>query len=261
MAFNTSEAPGLPWQFGSLVSAGAFFKLAVALRLIFWGLTLQLGIGTLAGCIILVGRGMPQMLGVLLPVGFLGVAVGIYLVSWGEHRCLKLRLPPGTTRTLPGHGWLRVAYWTLLSSFILQLVPNLVNPAAVRVGSSFLHTASLVCLLLFLRRVAVVIDRHDLRRFIDVIFAMGAIVFAVCAILAALALNVRLTPRMVLPILGIVAACTTIASTCYVILLWRMGTAVREFGQFLASENAQDMGQRAAAVIREQPDHQCRATS
>ena len=240
MNSESSARPGLGWL-GSFLLAPAFAELATALRLMYWGAIVQLLSATAFFCgSLLAFRGFwPPGLFVVVPLGLVGMTVGSFLLACGEHKCLFLSLPMGMTRSLPGHGWLRAAYWTLVGSFLVGLARVAANLGPMRIAASLLQTASFVCLLLFLRRMATVIDRHDLRRFVDWIFGLGGIVIAACALVVTVkTLDLRVSPYVVLATLAAIAVLGFAIALCYVVLLRQMGTAARDFAQFLATEAA-----------------------
>jgi hypothetical protein len=97
-----------------------------------------------------------------------------------------------------------------------------------------------VFLLLFFRKLADVLARHDLRRLVDWIFAMAIGGFLVFGLLAAEAFldvgMLRMLPRpagIVLLALPLVLFAATMAS--YIVLLRRMASAAATFARFLAA--------------------------
>lgn len=235
---DAPEEPGLSWTMGSFLFEEAFGKLASALRWMFWGLVLQMI--ALTGLIVILAfvlrlQAPPQAIFALSPVMTLA-GIGSLVLFWGEQRCLHLTLPLDMTRAIPGHGWLRAAYWCELAAILLRFLRGFALPFKPRAMALPLEILSLFFLLFFLRRIATAIDRTDLRRLIHTIFALAALAIGLFVVAAlAVAFRRQITP---LPGLGLGTLALIVLASVPVtlaVLLWRMGTAVRMFGEFLAT--------------------------
>jgi len=242
---ETEPPPGMSWGFGSFLFEQAFAELALGLKLLFWGLLLWvLGGGVLFMGMALTGLKMPpQGLMVLAPVALILMGVGAILLIWGEQKCLHLKLPLGMTKSLPGHTWLRAAYACHLAAILgrvgRQLVPG---PARkwVNLLTVPVQLLGFVFLLLFLRKLADVLARADLKRLIDTIFALMA-AFVVCVLVIATGRELdqvvakRAAVAILLGCAGVSVLTLLATLTSYLVLLWRMSTAVGQFSKFLAA--------------------------
>jgi hypothetical protein len=242
-ALNSVDAAptesGLSWSTGAFLLEEAFGKLASALRWMFWGLVLQLA--ALAGFVAVAlsffpGKPPPPaVIFAMSPVMMLA-GIGGLVLFWGEQRCLHLTLPLDMTRAIPGHGWLRAAYWCELAAILLRFFRGVALPIRPRAIALPLEILSLFFLLFFLRRIAIAIDRSDLRRLIHTIFALAGAALGIFLV-AGVAIAFR---RQITPLPGFVGAAIGLLILASVpvtlaVLLWRMGTAVRLFGEFLAT--------------------------
>jgi hypothetical protein len=193
----------------------------------------------------------------LLPVGFTLLGVGSLVVLWGEHRCLHLKLPLGMTRSLPGHRWLRAAYACHLGGVLGKLGRSLLPPGMrvwAKLATLPVQVLGFVFLLLFLRKLADVIARGDLKRLIDVMFGLVALTLICGAVIAGRRELAQLLPHYLLA--PTLVCCWSVsplsflgAVTSYLVLLRRMSAAVAGFASFLASEPflASDPPDEAAA--------------
>jgi hypothetical protein len=226
---------------GSFLFHKAFAELATGLRWMFWGLVLQLvGGAALASVPLMALGGVPAAVLTFLPVVLMLWGTGGMVLVWGQHKCLHLTLPLGMTHLLPGRNLLRTAYWCLLGGFILRFARAWIPRGPLRMAAVPLELASLVLLLLFLRKIAGAIMRDDLRRFIDLIFALGVAAAASLAALAAVTrLDVKPGPLVALGLLVLAAALVLSVPICYAVLLWRMGTAARGFAEFLEQDEGE----------------------
>ena len=241
MATEIEQPDGLGWTLGSYVFQQAFAQLATSLRWMFWGLLMQLfgaalAIAPLAAGLLQLGKPNPA---VVVP-GVLLLVIGGIILLIGEQKCLHLEVPLGMTRSMPGHGLLRAAYWCHLGSWLLRMAKHWVGRGPMALAVLPLVLAGYVLLLLFLRKTADVLARADLKRLVDIIFLLGGVAVAIGAMLLAdLGLQLgflKLLPRiaalalLVLPI-GLFAFTTGL----YTILLSRMASAASAFATYLAS--------------------------
>jgi hypothetical protein len=176
MTAGESTSGRLDLSFGGQLLTGPFAQLATGLRWMFWGLALQM-VGAMGLIVpfaaLLLRMPLPNLVE-LLPVTILIWLIGGLIVLWGEQKCLHLELPFGLTRALPGQSWLRAAYFCQLASILIRFARR-VLPAAFVVWISIpCQILGFVFLLLFLRRLAEVIARDDLRRLIDTVFLLAA---------------------------------------------------------------------------------------
>jgi hypothetical protein len=241
-AAPTTAEPFDP-SLGSFLFHQAFAQLATGLRWMFWGLVLQLvgGAAALACLPLLRGGGAPAIVLSVMPAVLMLWGTGGMVLVWGEHKCLHLTLPLGMTHLLPGRNLLRAAYWCLLGGFLLRFARAWLPRGPLRLAVAPLELASLVLLLLFLRKIAGVIVRNDLRRFIDLIFAL-AIAAAGSVVAVAVLFRMEDKPAPVVTLGASLLAAVLVVSLpiCYAILLWRMGTAARRVAEFLEHDDGTD---------------------
>jgi hypothetical protein len=188
----TDQSPGLDFSFGSFVFQDAFKKPATSLRWMFWGTVLQLaGFASLAAPVaalmipeaaIAQRIGRPQI-ALLLPGGLMLATLGGIVVILGEQKCLHLQLPLGMTRSLPGHHWLRGAYWFHLGSWLLRLARNFLGRGPVSLILIPMQLIGFGLLLMFLRKMADCLARPDLRRRVDLILGIGGCTLLIGAFL------------------------------------------------------------------------------
>jgi hypothetical protein len=241
---HAPEESGLSWTMGSYLLEEAFGKLASALRWMFWGLVLQLV--ALAGFVAVAlsffpGKPPPPaVIFAMSPVMMLA-GIGGLVLFWGEQRCLHLTLPLDMTRAIPGHGWLRAAYWCELAAILLRFFRGVALPIRPRAIALPLEILSLFFLLFFLRRIATAIDRSDLRRLIHAIFTLAGAALGLFVVTAvAIAFRRQITPLPGIALGGIALLVLASVPVTLAVLLWRMGTAVRLVGEFLATAAAEE---------------------
>jgi len=254
MTSESDDSGGLGWTLRSFVFEQAFQQLATSLRWMFWGLVLQLCGAALAVAPLAAALAhlAPLNAKIVLP-GLLLLLVGGIVVLLGEQKCLHLKVPLGMTKSLPGHNWLRGAYWCHLASWLLRIARNVVGRGPVSFALLPLQLIGFVLLLLFLRKTADVLLRSDLRRLVDIIFAMagGALVtgsLLACDVFLHLGI-LKLLPKpaaLLLLVLPVILFFTTTGT--YVVLLGRMASAARAFAKYLASIEAADSTDDACAV-------------
>jgi hypothetical protein len=248
-AVPTTAEPFDP-SLGSFLFHKAFAQLATGLRWMFWGLVLQLvGGGAGLACLPFLrgGGGVPAVVLTVMPAVLMLFGTGGMVLVWGEHKCLHLTLPLGMTHLLPGRNLLRTAYWCLVGGFLLRFARAWIPRGPLRMLTVPLELASLFLLLLFLRKIAGVIMRNDLRRFIDLIFALSvAAVSSVIAIVAMQRLEAKPGPIVALPLVALAAVFVISVPICYAVLLWRMGTAARGFAEFLAHDDGDELADAAS---------------
>jgi hypothetical protein len=237
---DSAEAPtGMSWGFGSFLFEKAFANLAAGLSRMCWGLLLQLAGAGVALLAILLAPIQPGAL-FLLPVALTAAGVGGLVVLWGEQTCLHLKLPLGMTNSLPGYAWLRAAYGCHLASLLARVARRWLPRGLGSLLTLPLELLGFVFLLLFLRKLAGIIERPDLRKLIDAIFALGAVASLCFAVLAAGRMVDDSIPRqLALPLaLGLVgtAVLTLLGAVAfYAVLLWRMAAAAAGFAKFLGT--------------------------
>jgi hypothetical protein len=247
---ETQPPPEMSWGFGSFLFEKAFAELALGLKLLFWGAMLWvLGGGVIALGVALTLKMPKQGLIFFMPVALIAMGVGAILLIWGEQKCLHLKLPLGMTKSLPGHKWLRLAYACHLAGILARVGRQLVpNPARKWVNLLALPVQLLGFgfLLLFLRKLADVMGRADLKGWIDAIFALSAASIASAVVIAfGRDLDHFVAKRMAVTILlgcfGLSLLSALAALISYLVLLWRMSTAVGEFSKFLAAAAPPDL--------------------
>jgi hypothetical protein len=167
------------------------------------------------------------------------MVIGSLGLIWGEQRCLHLKLPLEMTYALPGRRFLQVAYWCHMAGIFARLFRQW-GGRGVGLITLPLNVLGFIFLLLFLRKIARTIVRNDLRRLIDTVFGLAAAAAASAALIpidTALGLGVL---RMIGPLAAIGMLCLPVLFfiamiVAYALLLWRMGTAARDFARFLSS--------------------------
>jgi hypothetical protein len=235
---------GMSWGFGSFLFEKAFANLAAGLSRMCWGLLLQLAGGFVALIAILLSPVQPGAL-FLLPVALTAAGVGGLVVLWGEQTCLHLKLPLGMTKSLPGYGWLRAAYGCHLGSLFARVARRWLPRGVGALLTLPLELLGFVFLLLFLRKLAGIIERPDLRKLIDAIFGMGAVASLSLAMLTAGSVAGDSVPRqlavpLAIGLTGTAALAVLGAVAFYAVLLWRMAAAAADLAKFLGSEPAAD---------------------
>jgi hypothetical protein len=245
----TESPPELSWDVGSFLFEKAFADLALGLKMLFWGVLLWvLGGGVMLLGWALTGLKMPkQGLIFFVPIALMAMGSGAILLIWGEQKCLHLKLPLGMTRSLPGHRWLRAAYACHMA-VVLSRIVRLFMPAQARKWAQKWITLLTIpvqllgfaFLLLFLRKLADVLARADLKRLIDGIFALSAAAM-ICLLVCATGreLNQVVAKGTAMAILmscaGLLVLSAPAALAAYLLLLWRMSAAVGDFSRFLAA--------------------------
>lgn len=229
------------WELGSFIFEAAFDKLATALRWMCWGIFLQMFGAVLAGApLAAIILGVPRLSPKLVLPGLFGIVVGGIIVLVGEQKCLHLKLPLGMTRSLPGHYWLRAAYWCHLGSWLLRIARQFLDRGLVSVVLLPMQWLGFVFLLVFLRRIADVLVRRDFKRLADVTLAFAgatSLSFGFLAVEAFWNLGmVKAAPRAVgLAIVGLPVFLFLATGGAYVILLGRMASAAAAFAKYLAT--------------------------
>jgi hypothetical protein len=244
MATETEEPGGLDWSFGSYVFQEAFVRLSTSLWWMFWGLVMQLfgaalAIAPIATTILKLGNANPA----LVVPGVLLMVVGGIVLLVGEQKCLHLEVPLGMTRSLPGHGLLRGAYWCHLGSWLLRLAKHWIGRGPMSLMVLPLVLAGYILLLLFLRKTADVLARGDLKRLVDLIFLFGGSAFMI-GLLWVAEVGLQLGLLKVLPrsaalaLLGLPIGLFVLTTGLYAILLSRMASAASAFATYLATIEA-----------------------
>jgi hypothetical protein len=151
------------------------------------------------------------------------------------------------TQSLSGHRWLRWAYWCHLGSIVLRVAKDLIGRRPVSLVLLPLQVLGFVFLLLFLRKTADVLARHDLRRLVDIIFGMAAAAALSGALLAAEAVAplglMRQLPFAGKAIwLGMPIVLFVLMLGAYAILLWRVAEAAAGMARFLESDSEPEAG-------------------
>jgi len=229
----------MDWGLGSFVFEAAFAKLATALKWMFWGMLLQVFGAAAAGApLAAIMLGIRWVSPRLVLPGIFAILGGGIILLIGEQKCLHLELPLGMTRSLPGHHWLRAAYWCHLGSWLMRMARRLFDKRLVSVVLLPMQLLGFAFLLLFLRKTADVLVRRDLKRLVDLIFVLAGATLLSFGILAAevfLKLGImKGMPRgaglalFALPVVLFLAA-----TGSYVILLGRMAAAAAEFAKYL----------------------------
>ncbi len=229
----------MDWGLGSFVFEAAFGKLATALRWMFWGMLLQVfGAGAAGAPVAAIMLGVRWVSPKLVLPGIIAMLAGGIVLIIGEQKCSHLEVPLGMTRSLPGHHWLRAAYWCHLGSWLMRMARRLFDRRLVGIVLLPMQLLGFTFLLLFLRKTAEVLVRRDLKRLVDTIFVLAGATLLTFGILAAEAFfELGIMKGMargtglalvVLPVILFLAA-----TACYVILLGRMAAAADDFAKYL----------------------------
>jgi len=245
---SEQEAGGIEWGLGSFVFEVAFAKLATALSWMFWGMLLQVFGAAAAGApLAAILLGIPGLSAKLVLPGVIAIVVGGIVLLIGEQKCLHLELPLGMTRSLPGHNWLRAAYWCHLGSWLLRMGRQFFDRRLVSVVLLPMRLLGFAFLLLFLKKTADVLGRRDLKRLVDAVFAVAVAALLSFAFLAAEAFLkvgiLKAFPRWAgLAFLGLPVLLFLVAVGAYVILLGRMASAAATFATYFGkADNPQAM--------------------
>ena len=157
--------------------------------------------------------------------------IGSLVNMWGKYRCFEFPIP------LSGRWLLSVAIWCdgimLTTRLISRLIPLL---KVARLVEPLLLFAGLVFFLLFLRSLADVIQRADLKRSVlYVLVALGMAMFS--AALFGLGAAVRSqAPGLAIPMLAALSislVSLVLTMGLYARLLWKMSHGLADFAKYL----------------------------
>lgn len=158
------------------IYAKAFRTLSMGLWLTFAGMLMGLGaIALLTVMAMLKARGVELGAARHVFQGTLGILGGGALLFslWGKYRCFELQNPMEFGHRLPGHKYLQVAFWADVLSFALKTSARSLGVAQLRFLAVPATIVSQVVFLLFLRKMADLVGRPDLRRSISWIFGLA----------------------------------------------------------------------------------------
>lgn len=220
--------------------AKALEKHASGLRLSLYGLLLMVaGLMSLAGLLVAPLLNLPgNLLGRMFGLGVMLAIIGSFVNIWGKYRCFEFPIP------LSGRWLLSVAVWCdgimLTTRFMSRMIPLL---KVARFAEPLLFLMSLVFFLLFLRSLADVIHRADLKRSVlYVLVALGSATLGTVAFLGfGLALKAKVPglgiPTLIASTVGLIGIALTVG--LYARLLWQMSHSLADFAKYLraAEEN------------------------
>lgn len=213
--------------------AKALEQHASGLKLSLYGLLLMaaglLGLLTmLIGPLLKVER---NALGWTVGLGVMLAIVGGFVNMWGKYRCFEFPIP------LSGRWLLNVAIWCdgimLATRFFSRMIPMF---KVFRLAEPILVLVGLVFFLLFLRSLADVIHRADLKRLANYVLAgLGISLVTIPFLIVGVALRAK-APGVALPLLGVV--CISLVSMAltlglYARLLWQMSHGLADFAKYL----------------------------
>lgn len=217
--------------------------LAHALGWMFWGLMVQMAALGVVGLAVYLGAPAVGWAKPLWMLGIFSFAVGGLVVLRGQWQCYDLPLPDFFGLTLPGQRCLRASFWSHMGAYVVELARTALpqwSPGTLRV---LLGGASTLLLVLFLREMARVLGRSDLRRQCDQTLGLavggGAALLGVfvCGILLEWHWGAVDSPAelagVCVAVLGVAAILASVPS--YVSLLWQMREGVLDFQQHLES--------------------------
>src|SRR5678815_1916552 len=166
-----------------------------------------------------------------LGLGVTLAVIGGFVNMWGKYRCFEFPIE------LSGRWLLRVAIWCdgilLTTRFVSRLIPIF---KIFRLAEPILFLVGLIYFLLFLRSLADVIHRVDLRRSAAYVLAgVGASILTVPLLIIGVALWAK-APGMEFPSLGLMSVClisTALTMALYARLLWQMSHGLSDFAAYL----------------------------
>lgn len=157
--------------------------------------------------------------------------IAIVLNLWGKWTCFELQQPLELGQRFPGSRYLQTAFWCEMLSFILKTSARTLGVAQLKFLNLPLAIISQVAFLLFLRKMADVIDRPNLKRQIDALLV--TIGGSGAAFGAAFALKQQGNPGASLIAICFCLACFVAALIGYMAVLAQMALAVGSFSKYL----------------------------
>jgi hypothetical protein len=185
------------------------------------------------------------------------IAAGVFLVVgtllnlWGKWTCFELQQPLEHGQRLPGHRYLQAAFWCEVVSFVLKTSARTLGVVQLRFLVLPLAIISQIAFLLFLRKVADVIERPELKRRIDWL----GISVAACLLMfgiAAIGRNAGLGPRVPLVAMLISGALFLISLLGYIVLLAQMALASSAFARYLEKGHDHEESYEEAEGVAEE---------
>jgi hypothetical protein len=213
--------------------AKALEQHASGLRLSLYGLLLMVG-GMLGLLILLLGPLLniePNAIGWILGLSVTLAVTGSFVNIWGKYRCFEFPIP------LSGRWLLSVAIWCdgimLTTRFVSRMIPML---KVFRLAEPVLLVVGLVFFLLFLRSLADVIHRADLKRSaIYVLVGLGMSILTIPLFVVGAAFRAK-APGLAFPLLGILflsLGSIVLTMGLYARLLWQMSHGLADFAKYL----------------------------
>lgn len=167
------------------------------------------------------------------------LAVGAVLSLWGKWTCFELQQPLEMGQRLPGHRYLQAAFWCEVLSFVLKTSARALGVAQLKALNLPLAIVSQIAFLLFLRKVADVIDRPELKRRVDLIgmAAAGSTLAMEGLFIARVA---KLGPAAMLGFIAASGLLLLITLVGYVVLLAQFALASSAFARYLEQQDGFD---------------------
>jgi hypothetical protein len=160
------------------------------------------------------------------------LAGGAMILSlWGKYRCFELQHPLEFGHRLPGHRFLQIAFWSDVLGFVLKTSARTLGVAQLRPWAIPAAILSQIVFMLFLRKMADLMQRPGLKHFIDGV--LGLSVGGTLAFFVALALRGNGPPMLVLALIGLATLLILVALLAYLLVLFLMARAASAFAGYL----------------------------
>jgi hypothetical protein len=159
--------------------------------------------------------------------------VGALLNLYGKYSCFELRQPLEFGRPLPGARSLSIAFYSDMAAALLRLLGRGAMRAQFRWFAFPLHILGQIMFLLFLRKIADVVDRRGIRWLLDV--TLAALVLSVaCGGIAVFLLAYRIKGPFLLLGCGLASATFLVITTVgYMLALAQLARALGHFANYL----------------------------
>ncbi len=217
------------------VYAKAFRTLARGLWLSLGGMAAVLTAGVIFGLPLLIVPWFPVLKDATRPIVLTAgmvLVLGALLNLWAKWTCFELQQPLEFGQRLPGHRYLQTAIWCEVLSFILKTSARALGIAQLKALNLPLSIISQIAFLLFLRKVADVIHRPELKQRIDYI-GVTAVSCLVTFGGAVLAKKGGLDPRLSLAGMAISGLLFILTLLGYLVLLGQFALAASAFARYL----------------------------
>ncbi|WP_425615013.1 hypothetical protein NA78x_004901 [Anatilimnocola sp. NA78] len=168
---------------------------------------------------------------ILVAAGVLA-SISLILNLWGKWLCFELQQPLELGHRLPGHRYLQIAFWCEVLSFVLKTSARTLGVAQLKMLIFPLTIVAQIVFMLFLRKIAVVIERPDLKRRID--YLAWAVSISILAFgTAYLSRSQGISPKLTLAALAISFLLFIASMLGYMVILAQMALAASAFSRYL----------------------------